>query len=94
MNFYLSYPSFFFFLKYVICLWLIIDLTKKKKVGTLFKSILLTFIGFSIVIFVNLIFSIFTKNHSEFPFYYINFIDFILVSLLLNKFLLKAPKEN
>jgi hypothetical protein len=87
-----TYSIIIFTVKYLFCLILIIDLIRGKKTETLAKAITITFFAFSIIVTLNLFFS-FTNflyhDPANLPFYQINFIDYIFIVLIINKFFIK-----
>jgi hypothetical protein len=87
-----SYATFFFIFKYLVGLWLIIDVSIKKKTDNLLKSIIIVFSGFSLIILVNFVLSVTSVFIGHYPFYYINFVDFLSITLILNKFVFRTPK--
>lgn len=84
-----NFSIWIFVLKYSICLVLLLYMIKINKTETLLKSIVITFIGLTIVIIGNLLLSIPNTTYRTNPFYYINFIDFVSIALIINLFLKK-----
>lgn len=85
----LNYETILFIIKYLAVLVLFIYTIKTKRTEMLYKAVVITFIAFSLMIIVNLLFSIFKSTESKTTFYQINGIDFLLIFLTLNLFLYK-----
>lgn len=89
-----KYEIIILLIKYVISVLLIINLTITRKAGTLIKSIVISFITVSGICLVNLVLQQTTRFNSGKPFYYFNFIDFIIIVLIVNIFIKSTVKEK
>lgn len=89
-----NYETIVFVIKYLACIIMMIHLFKTKIWAQFPQALSVSFIGFSVVIVVNLIISIFKQSQLNQPFYYISFIDFILIVLILNYLLNKRSEKK
>lgn len=87
-----NYGVIIFLIKYLVCTILLIDLYKQNRLKRLIQAIIITFSALSINILVNYFLSLNKENLNQF--YYINFIDFISITLIVNLLISKKGPHN
>lgn len=87
------YGIIVFLIKYIICVFLMIDLVKRKRTKGLIRSVIGTFSGLSVIILINFILSL-NGTKPDQVFYYINFVDFTSITLIINLFLSKEKEPE
>jgi hypothetical protein len=87
-------PFLMFLIRYLFCVGLLIYTYKSKKQNNIFKLVIASFAVFSIFMVVDYILEQTTTFNDNRPFYEVNFIDFLNVTLGINVFLKQQVNEN
>ncbi len=87
-----KYPVLFFLLRYVLASGLLYYNIKKNKGDTLMQVFALSFAGIGIIVLLNYLLSLSHQVDHPGSFYDINFVDFVVVTLLINTFIKQRKK--
>jgi len=85
---------FMFLIRYLICTGLLIFTYKFRKKNDLLKSIIISFAALSILLIINYLLSTGNFFKNERPFYEVNFLDFLIVTLCINAFSKQAQNKK
>jgi len=87
-------PFLMFLIRYLFCVGLLIYTYKSKKQNNILKIIIISFAVFSMFMVVDYILEMTFIFNDNRPFFEVNFVDFLIVTLGINAFSKQQVNEN
>jgi len=85
---------FLFLIRYILCVSLLFYTYKSKRQNDLLKSVIYSFAALSIIMVADYLLSMAELFNDDRPFYEVNFIDFLTVTLFINVFMKQSGSEK